>query len=232
MMSWWQVVRWDLMMQYRAGFWVAGGISILPWVGVFLTLSRERAMFFLPAILFLEVAVAGTLFMAGLFFFERREGSILAYAVTPMPTWQWLLSKLLGLTLLSSLLCFVLVGVAFGLQAPWGMAIPVILCVCALFAMFGFLLASPFRHFTSFFVFYALFFAFINLPVLALFNVTTPLFWLLPSQPALVLLRGTFSQLSTTSFLLTFGLLLAWMGVAFALCLRFFRHFIAGRKGG
>jgi len=178
-----QLLRWDFTMQVRHGFWVAALFVLLPWVAVLLSVSQEHASFLLPALIFLDISVAGTLFMAGVYFFEKREGSLRALVVTPVRTWQWLTSKLVSLTVMGTVMCLVLVVVKKGIHAPWGYVLVAILCINVLFILFGFILAAPNDRFTNFFLYFALFFGVMEVPLSGLLRHLSPTF-LAPADPA------------------------------------------------
>ena len=226
-----QLLRWDFTLQVRHGFWVAAFFVLLPWVAVLLSVSQEQASFLLPALIFLDISIAGTLFMAGVYFFEKREGSLYALVVTPIRTWQWLTSKLVSLTVMGTVMCVVLVVIKKGIDAPWGYVLVAILCINVLFILFGFILAAPNERFTNFILCFALFFGVMEVPCLAFFGISHPLFWLLPTQPTLVLLRGAFDGMPPAHFAGVLGVQLAWIAIAYFVSLRSFHRHIADRRG-
>ena len=227
-----QLLRWDFTVQIRHGFWVAAAFVLLPWVAVVLSISREQANFIIPALIFLDISIAGTLFMGGVYFFEKREGSLQAQVVTPLETWQWLASKVVALTVMGTVMCVVLVVIKLGIPARWGYVLIATVCINVLFILIGFILAAPNERFTDFFLYFALAFGVLEIPCLAFFDISHPLFWILPSQPALVLLRGAFGDMPPARFTGVLGLQLAWLVVAFHFCLRSFHHNVADRRRG
>ncbi|MCG8417483.1 MAG: ABC transporter permease [Proteobacteria bacterium] len=226
-----QLLRWDFTMQLRHGLWVAAVFVLLPWVAVLLSVSQEQASFILPGLIFLDVSVAGMLFMAGVYFFEKREGSLHALVVTPIKTWQWLVSKLVSLTVMGMVMCVVLVVIKQGMHAPWGYLLVACLCINVLFILLGFVLAAPQDRFSNFFLYYALVFGVMEIPCLSFFDISHSLFWLLPTQPALVLLRGAFDGMAPAHFAGVVGIQLLWIALGYLLCLRLFHRNIADRRG-
>jgi fluoroquinolone transport system permease protein len=226
------LLRWDLMRQVRHGFWLAAVFVMVPSMAVILSVSHKLALQFLPAFIFFELSVTGTLFIAAMFFFEKREGSLFAVAVTPVPTWQWLASKLVSLTLLGTVMSLALVALKLGLNAPWGKVLLASVCVNALCTLAGFLCAVPFDKFNDFFVAFAFMFLVLELPGLAFFGIHTPFFWLIPTQPTMEMLRHTFTGISWARFSVLLLLQFVWIAAAFALSLRAFRRFVSERKGG
>jgi fluoroquinolone transport system permease protein len=227
-----RLVRWDVVMQMRNGFWIAGLIAMTPWLGILWPLSQSNSNFLYPYMIFLDISVTGTMFMAGIYFFEKRQGSLMALAVSPIRTWQWLLSKMLSLASIGVAMCCALVAAKKGIHAPWPQIIVACLVINMQFVLLGFLLAAPFQGFTSYLVANSLFFGIVNLPALSMFKITTPLYWLLPSQPALLALQTAFSGGSIGKLALYLGIQLAWTGLMFWLCLWSFHKFVSPRQGG
>ena len=106
------------------------------------------------------------------------------------------------------------------------------LCITALFVLIGFILAASKERFTDFFLYYVLAFGPLEVPALAFIGISHPLFWLLPSQPAVVLLRGAFGPMPLAEFATALAVQLAWIGVAFLVCLGAFQRFVADRRAG
>ena len=96
------MLRWDVVMQVRYGFWVAGLGVTLMWVLVLRALSPDYLAIWLPCVLFFDVAVIGLMFIAGVLFFEKRQAAIDALVVTPVRTADWLTSKVVSLALLAT----------------------------------------------------------------------------------------------------------------------------------
>lgn len=227
-----KLLRWDFTLQFRHGFWLAALFVLLPWFVILLSISQEQARFILPALIFLDISICGPLFMAGVYFFEKREGSLQALVVTPVTAWQWLTSKLVTLTIMGITMSLVLVAVKRGLQAPWTYAFVAVVLVNLLFILTGFILAAPNDRFTDFFLYFALSFGIMEIPCLSFFGISHPLFWLLPTEPVLVLLRGAFDGISPAQFAGVAGVQLAWIAGAYIVSLWSFRRNIADRRGG
>ena len=226
------LLRLDFLVQFRSGFWFAGLLVTLPWIIVLSFLTTEQASYVLPAIIFLDVAIIGSMFMAGVYFLEKSERSLMAIVVTPIKTWQWLASKVLCLAVLGTVASLALILVKSSSQVNWLYAITGCFSANVLFTLIGFAIVAPFERFTSFIVLYSFLFAILNLPSLVLFGLDSPLYWVLPSQPSLTMLRGTFDGMGLARFLICFCVQCVWIFVAFWFCLNQFRRFVSNRKGG
>ena len=104
-----QMLRWDVVMQMRYGFWIVAVLVVAPRIAGLLFVNDALARSLLPAAIFLDVSLTGVLFMAGVFFFEKREGTIFAMSVTPIHTFHWLASKVISLTAIVMGTCTALV---------------------------------------------------------------------------------------------------------------------------
>lgn len=227
-----RLLWWDLVLQIRQGFWFAALFALLPGLGILLSISQTQADFILPAILFFDVSIAGTLFMAGVFFFEKRERSIYGLAVTPIQTWQWLASKLISLTLICMAMTLVLVVLKKGYAVSWGLLLIATVCGGVLFSLFGFILVVPFEKFLNFFTAFAPFFLVMELPGLIFFGIEHPLYWAIPTHSTLLLMRGAFGAVSMTTFWIALGVQLVWIAACFVGCLWAFHRYVVDRREG
>lgn len=227
-----QLLRWDLTMQYRYGFWAAGiGVTAM-WVVALSALSPEHLKIWLPVVLYFDIGVIGLMFIAGLLFFERRQGVIDALVVSPLRTPTWLLSKLVGLVTLATVVACALVLLTVGPGADWLRLVPSFALAAALFTLLGFLVATRFGSISSFFAALGLLGVPLGLPIFEYFGVLThPLMWLNPAQPSLVLVRLAFRKASAGEAVAATFLTLLWIGVAFTLSVQAFHRRVSWRRG-
>jgi len=225
-------LRWDLVMQYRYGFWVAGLVVTLAWSVIFWPLSRAYLDLWLPVVLFADIAVVGLMFIAGVLFFERGQGAIDALVVTPMPTALWLLSKVISLTFLATAVASGLVVLLYGWRVPWGALLIAISLSAALNTLVGFLVAAKFNSVSNFLAFFGLVSIPISLPVLSYFGIFDhALFWIIPQQSSIVLLDQAFRSERTASFYVAIGVILIWIVIGFRLSVLVFHRYVGSRRG-
>ncbi len=177
--------------------------------------------------IFADICNIGLLFIAGILYLERRQGTLFATAIMPVSSGVWLATKIVSLTLLCSLCAVALVY--FNVETVnWLLVIPAILLSGALFTSFGFLLACPMRKILNYFLAMALAIAVLNLPLLAYLGIFEhQLMWLLPSQPALWLLAESFQNEPSDAFPWVVLLLLAWIALIHWLDVRLLKQSIA-----
>jgi fluoroquinolone transport system permease protein len=226
------LLRWDLVMQYRYGFWVAGLVVTVMWVALLRPLSPEYREIWLPCLLYLDIGALGLMFVAGVLFFERRQGVLDALVVTPLRTSAWLASKVLTLTLLATVMATVLVILAAGGDVAWPRLVLSFVLVAALYTLLGFLLAARFDGVSSFLVAFSLVGVPFALPLLDYFDIWRhPLLWLNPAQPAAVLIWRSFQPGPGPELAAALALTGFWLALAFRLGVRAFHRRVSWRRG-
>jgi len=221
-------------MQYRYGFWLAGLVVTVVWAALLYPLPADLQETWLPCVLYFDVATVGMMFMAGLLFFERKQGVIDALVATPLPTPTWLLSKLLSLTLLATAIACALVLLTIGGRVAWLQLFPAFALSAALFTLMGFLAAARYGNVTGFLTFFAIVGLPLALPMASYFGVVRhPLLWLNPAQPTIVLIQQAFEPRSVSPVELWTSALLAaaWAVLGFWLSIRHFHRHVSGRRG-
>lgn len=232
MKAFWNLLRWDMVMQVRYGFWAAGAVVTMVWVALLWSLPKDLLDLWLPYLLYSDISVVGLFFICGIVFFDRRQGMINALAVSPMTTRSWLVSKVVSLTFLSTMVVCALAVLLYGWGLAWGRLLPGIILSSVLFTLIGFLGAARLTTMTGFLTFFILVSIPSGLPTLAYFDIWShPLLWLLPFQPMLVVIRHGFVPVSTGEATLAFVLLLAWIGLGYHLAVLSFHRYLASRPG-
>jgi len=222
-------LAWEFRLQRRYYFWTVGLVITLVWLSLLLFLSASARVLWLPVIIFADLSNIGLMFIAGMLYLERRQGTLYAVAITPVTPASWYLQKLFTLSLLTTACAIVLVLFS-SLSVNWFFLLPAIILTAALFTCCGFLLALPFDGIMNYFLAMALCLALLNIPLFAYFDVVdNPFMWLLPSHPALLALSGSFQDMPTMQFLLTISVLSLWVIALYLAGARQFRNYLALR---
>ena len=227
-------VRLDLLLQKRYGFFYAGAFVTVVWVALLLTLPDSLLDLAVPLIVFTDLAVVGFYFIAGTVLFEKGEATLFALISTPLRFREYLVSKLLTLTALalvmSSIVAFA--GYGLGFNLVWftlGVAFASVIS-----ALLGFITVAPFDSISSYLVPSSLVLTPLGLPVFHFLGLWENLiFYLLPTQGALLLLGGAFVPASLSTWQIIYSLIYGslWIvGLTFLAYRAFDRHIVA-RKG-
>lgn len=224
------ILMWDFRLQFRYYFWVTGIVVSLVWLMLLFAIVEERSLFWIPVVIFADIGNIGLLFIAGILYLERRQGTIYVAAIMPVSSGTWLSAKLLSLAALCTA-CSLIIIYFKAQQVDWFRVIPAVALSGALFTSIGFLLAVPFDRIMNYFLGMALALAVLNVPVLGYLEIFDhPLLWLLPSQPAMKLLEASFRDSTSVSFYSTAILLLGWILLLHWLGIRSFRNLVSQRE--
>ena len=155
--------------------------------------TPEQLHFFMPLVALSGVSLT-TLFLVGvLLLLERGEGTLDVVLVSPLRPAEYLTSKLVTVTALALIESALLAGVAYGLgfSFPW-LALAVLLRA-SLVAAVGVAIGVRYRSITDFLFPAVAFTLALDLPVLWYLELwPTPLFYLWPTMPSLLLAKAAF----------------------------------------
>jgi ABC-2 type transport system permease protein len=116
--------------------------------------DKENVM---PSILTFNGSLMGLFILAAYIFMDKKEGVIKAYAITPSPVWQYLLSKVMIVTATSIVTTLIITLPVLGLSINYALLILFLLCTGLFASAVGLLLAGFFDDFAkSFGVLYML----------------------------------------------------------------------------
>ena len=186
-------VLFDVRMQQRYGFLVASIFSILVWVVVLLAFPIETRTSLTPAIIYLDLALVGFYFISGLVLYEKGEATIYALVITPLRFVEYLTSKLITLTLLAIAISLALILLTYGLHVNLILAVLGTALMSLVALLVGFIAVAPFSSFSSYLIPSQIPALLLYLPIIPYFGLwESPIFYLLPTHGALLLLRGAF----------------------------------------
>ncbi len=228
-MSLFRQLLWDLRLQKRYYFWAIALVISAVWLVLLINLNDSIRLRWLPALIFFDLSNIGLLFIAGCLYLERRQGTLYALVISPVSCGRWLTVKLISLSLLTAA-CAILIVIFSGTAVNWLLLIPAVLANAAVFILCGFLLVLPFDDLLNYFTGMALALLILSLPLIGYFEIYVHwLYWLLPTQPVLVLLTAGFATIDSMSIAVSCLLCLGWVIVLYRLALQRFRKFIAER---
>ncbi|WP_254545365.1 fluoroquinolone export ABC transporter permease subunit [Halomarina pelagica] len=225
------MLAWDVRLQLRYGFYAVYAVLAAAYA-VLLGLLPPRLVE--PALVFVVVsdaAVLGFYFIAALVLVERREGVLDALVVSPLGARGYLASKTASLTILA-----VLVSTLLAVVAHRGTNVALLIVGVALtsvfFVLVGFVAVARFDSINAYFFSAPLYGVILYAPLLGYFGVyETPAFYLLPVQPALLLVGGAFGGIDASALLYGVGYLSIGSAAAFVLAERRFERYVVRGEG-
>ncbi|MEQ7125685.1 hypothetical protein ABN034_14330 [Actinopolymorpha sp. B11F2] len=229
------VVKLDLRLQWRYGFFYATAFSIVLWEVIVVLIPDGLKLTAMPYIVFGDSVLIGFFFIAGAVFFEKGERTLFALLSTPVRFGHYLTGKLATLSLLSLVAAGVVsvsgAGAAFH---PGMLFLAVVLCTL-LFLLCGLISAAPFPSMTDWLIPSTGVIAVLNVPLLSYAGIWNhPVFYLLPTQGSLLMLGSAFGQLDLSGWQVAYALAyqLLWIvGLAW-LARKVFDRYIVAKEGG
>ncbi len=228
------VIKHDIKFQFRHGFY---------YVYIIVTLSYIAFLNLLPfglrspaavLVVFTDPCVLGFFFIGGIVLFEKGQGVFQNLFVTPFRLHDYLISKTLSLSLLSTSAAYAILLFTFGFNFnPFLLFIGVTLS-SFLFTLIGLTLAVRVNTLNQYLIVSIVYVLPLMLPLLDFLGlVHSPIFYLLPAKPSLVLIGGAISGGTEVSEIIYAVLALsAWIVIAYIWAYRWFCRYVINRIGG
>jgi len=225
-----RLILWDLKLQVRNSILTVAIFIAVFYTAFFLLLGLRGKDDILIALIFSDPTFMGFIFTGVLVLFEKSANTLQALVVTPVKIWQYLFSKAISLTLITSIICFVMVFTSHGFHFNYFWFTVATFLSSMLFIFLGFIGVAKVKTFNQYIIVIPLFIAPLSLPYLYFFGVSNSwLFYLLPTQGALLLFRGAFEKISldNTIYAVVYLILSIWIAYRISKQL-FLKHIVRG----
>lgn len=218
---------WDIRLQIRYGFYTIYAVLTAAFVVGLQTLGTGFRTEVAVLLIVTDPTVLGFYFIAAMVLFEKEEGVLDALVTAPIGDLGYLLSKVLTLSLLAVLASTLVAVLGHGRTAGVAVLIPGVALSASLFVLIGFIAVARYNSVNEYFigavgwgtVLFAPLFGYVGI-------IETPLFYLLPAQPVLLLVEGGFRSLAVWEIVYGVGYLLVGNVVASIGARRAFRQHI------
>jgi fluoroquinolone transport system permease protein len=213
------LLRFDVIVQARNGFYWASGFVVLA-ISALLT-ALPFAVFsnpglWVPALVMFNLQITTFFFVAGLLLLEKDEGTLIALGASPLSARTYLIARCTTLTTLAALETLVIVWFGFGFSASWALFAGTA-AMGITYTAFGVAVAAMYESVNTLLLPASVIVTALLLPLLGHFELAPRLLsvWH-PLEPPLTLLRAAYNPISLPE--LTFGIVgsIAWVGVAFS----------------
>ncbi len=225
-------IRWDLVNQWRQGFYYAAIFVVILWAIVLFSLPDVAIDLLLPFIIFFDLSIFGFYFMAGMLFLEKGDGVLEALVVSPLRSWEYLVSKSATLAFLAVIVSVAVVLIVHGPDVNWLLLVPAVALNSWLLVLVGFILAARFDSVTDFLMPSIVYMIPSQLPALWYFGIwDSALLYLVPTMPTMLLLAGSFRPIAGWQIIYSFVYLPAVCILATWWARRSFEHFVVRSEG-
>jgi fluoroquinolone transport system permease protein len=178
------------------------------------------------------------MFVGALVLFEKSENVLKSLVITPMKTDDYLLSKIISLTILSIISALIFMSLMFffnGTSFNILYLISGIILTSVMLILVGFMLVSRVNSINGYLL--GMVIGFMGLtfpPLLQLFNIVeNPVFYLWPTQASFIIFDGVFNSANLEIWEIAYGFLYQsmWILILYYLSKRAFHKYIV-LKGG
>lgn len=213
------ILRWDVVLQARNGFYWATAVLVLVVGGLLLAVPeavRANPGVWVPALIAVNLQTTTFFFVAGLMLLERDEGTLAALAVSPLSPGGYLAARTLTLTTLAGIETLALAWMAFEVRGAWLAIVAGTAAVGVIYTAFGAAMAARYESVNRLLLPASVVVVLLLLPLLPHFGFG-PRWPLLghPIEPALTLMRAGYGAGGNAD--LAFGIAgsILWCVIAF-----------------
>lgn len=212
-------VRLDLLLQLRYGFYYAAAFVVVLWAALLIPLPESALSFATPLVVFAELAVIGYYFVAGMVLFEKDERTLYALISTPLRFSEYLGSKLATLTLMAVAASLIVVVAGHGSDFDVTLLMLGVVLTSLISILAGFISVLPFNSISRYLVPSQLPLFVMALPLVPFLDIwQNPIFYLIPTHGALILLGGAFGTITPATWQILYSILYGILSIGI-LCL-------------
>lgn len=234
-------IQQDIKFQFRHGIYniylILSVLYILLLNSVPVSLKQNAIIL----VVFTDPAILGFFFMGGIIILEKGQRTLESLFVTPYQIYEYMISKVLSLTLVSILCSFLIVAFTsfisfFPFSINFNFSPLMLLLAVTLSSVFFSLLGFPFavkaRTVNGYLISASLLIPVILLPLLDFLSIFKfPLLKIFPTSSSIVLLEAVFRPVSPLVIVLNILNLLIWITLSYIWAYKWFEKFVLIRIG-
>jgi fluoroquinolone transport system permease protein len=245
---------YDLIFQWRHGFYAVYGVFCAIYIGALLPVPAGLRSRILPILVFTDPSVVGYFFIGGIMLLERDQGIFASLFVTPYTPEEYIVSKVISFLLLSLATSFIIAvplsvavttvpEIAVSLTLKPGLLAAAVLLTSPLFTLIGIIVGSRMRVLNGYLLLSIVLMPPLFAPLLEMLGllpgsgeteaIWRTLLWIIPTKSSLTLFRAAFGEPAPVGELLfSVGYLTACTGLAAWGARRWFGRYVVSRLGG
>ncbi len=190
----------DVRFQFKQGFYLVYILLTLIYMVILGKLPQEWKSTVIPLVLFSDPSMVGFFFIGALVMLEKVQGVIQYVVVTPLRSMEYLLAKVVSLTILAIAATIMITLATYGYQLNWFLLILAVILTSSFFVFYGFIVAVRCTTLNQYFIRMIPYLLLIVLPCFSLIGF--PYAWLFnifPSVAGLKLVYGAFNGIDFLS---------------------------------
>lgn len=225
--------KYDVKFQVRHGFYYAYLFVTVFYIAALRLVPETYSTLAVVLIIFTDTSVLGFYFIGGIMLLEKGQNTLESLFVTPLRMSEYIWSKAASLTMLSLLSSLAIAVFTLGAGVNIALLTLGVGLGSVFFTLLGFALAARARSLNQYF-FYSIPVAIFDLPLLKYLGLPDNwLYYLLPSQPELLLIEGAAGSITPGQTLYAVVALCVWIAVAYRWAQSwFYRYTVLGLEVG
>lgn len=188
----------DISFQFKQGFYFVYIALTFIYMVIMSLLPDKLLNTFIPLVVFSDPSVVGFFFIGGIVMLEKVQGILQYIVVTPLRTKEYLLAKVISLSLLAEAAGLAITAVTHKGSVNWVLLFIGILLSSVFFTLFGFIVAAKSNSVNQYFIKMIPYMLVVIFPCFSLIGFQYS--WLLnifPSAAGLVLVFGAFNGIGS-----------------------------------
>jgi fluoroquinolone transport system permease protein len=215
------LLRNDITLQWRQGFWLVYFIFTAIYVTVLLSIPEKNRLLVSLILILTDTTMLGVIFIGALVLLEKQQAVIQSLFVTPLEPKSYIWSKTISLSLIAICMSILVYLPAWKFNTYTPFLLATIAITAGTFVMLGLGLAARVETINQYFGLQMGISMLLILPVIPYMLLEQhPVFLFLPYVASLDLMLGARIPLPAWRILLDFSLLLLWSYVAYRYALR------------
>ena len=196
-------IKSDIRFQYKQGFYLIYLIITAMYL-VILSLVPENVLnIALPLIVFSDPSVLGLFFIGGIIMLEKGQGIIQVLVVSPLKTSEYIISKVISLSIISALAGILLTIFGSNSYPDWILLTISIFLTSSIFTLCGIMINAGCNNVNQYIIKTIPYMLLLVLPCFSLLGFKySYLFYIFPSVSALKLMLGAFMGIATVEAVL------------------------------
>ncbi|PGD97831.1 fluoroquinolone export ABC transporter permease subunit [Bacillus wiedmannii] len=226
-------IKYDIISQFRHGFYYAYLFVTILYIVLLRLLPNDIRTYIETLVIFSDPVVLGFYFIGGIILLEKAQNTLDSLFVTPFRVHEYIISKIISLTLLTVIASFVVIGLTRDSGfAPISMLLGVTLS-SIFFTLLGFAIVVRSKSINSYLLISPVYTLGFFLPVLDYINIfKTPFFYIIPTYPALILIDGGKGNISLFTMIYSILILIIWISIVYIWAYKSFYKYIILKIGG
>lgn len=132
----------DIVFQFKQGFYIIYVVISLLYMVALSWIPNTGLKFVVPIVVFSDPSVLGLFFIGGIIMLEKIQGVIQSIVVTPLTTREFVLSKVISLSIISVLAGVGITRFTYSEHVQWSILIIALLLTSSLFTLCGLVIGA------------------------------------------------------------------------------------------